>query len=116
MGSEGECVLCAGCVVLCCASCALSAPTPTLLCTAFLLYHPEAIVRSSLCGSYYPPEMVNARSNTAATLRAVTYLRGDYLSSLLLIIGPTFLCITALRYVSTMVSLFFRPFFLPVML
>ena len=63
MGSEGECVLCAGCVVLCCACCALSAPTPTLLCTAFLLYHPEAIVRSSLCGSYYPPEIRNARLN-----------------------------------------------------
>jgi len=57
-------------------------PPPAILATPAFpcipLYHPEATVRLLLCGSYYPPEMVNARSNTAATLRAVTYLRGDY--------------------------------------
>ena len=63
-----------------------------------------------------PPGDKECKIKHVETLRAVTYLRGDYLSSLLLIIGPTFLCITALRYVSTMVSLFFRRFFLPVML
>ena len=114
MGSEGECVLCAGCVVLCLLRPFCPHPHPSLHRIPFI---PPGGDRTIFAlWELLPPGDKECKIKHVETLRAVTYLRGDYLSSLLLIIGPTFLCITALRYVSTMVSLFFRRFFLPVML
>ena len=46
-----------------------------------------------------PPGDGECKIKHVETLRAVTYLRGDYLSSLLLIIGPTFLYINYLFYI-----------------